>query len=307
MDLESRYAGCFLGLAVGDALGAPLEFMTEAQIQIKHGTVRDMIGGGWLLLRPGEYTEDTTLALLLARSLVERVTLAPEDVAERYTEWARTSPKQLSGVLRTSFALLAEGVPVEEAALRAHDLSGEEAACNGTLSRCVPLSLFFGSRRIELMDAAAREARITHWDGRAASGSAALAVLLSLVLEGVGRRELFDTAFDLLEDNPCGLANILPDVPGKRREDLRPTAFVVDTLEVALYHFLRYESFEETLVATANLGGDADATTAIAGALAGAFYGVDAIPRRWLRALQDRTVIRGLAKELLRLRLSRES
>ncbi|MHC4471060.1 MAG: ADP-ribosylglycohydrolase family protein [Planctomycetota bacterium] len=304
MDLESRYTGCLLGLAVGDALGAPLHHMRPEQIHIKHGTVREMIGGGWLLLRPGEYTDDTTMALLLARSLVETGGLDEADVARRYSEWFRTAPKEPSGVLRTALSLLSEGAPVEQAARSAHELSAEDAAGNETVMRCAPLALFFASDRVRLMEAAAREARITHWDARAAAGSAALCVLLSLVLEGAERDGVFDTAFDILEENALGLANVLTDVPEKDPADLRPRPFVVDTLEVAVYHFLKAPSFEETIVRTANMGGESDTTSSVAGALAGAYWGVEAIPKRWLRALTDRTVIRGLARELLRIRLA---
>jgi ADP-ribosyl-[dinitrogen reductase] hydrolase len=207
-------------------------------------------------------------------------------------------------VLRTSLSLLAEGVPVEEASRQAHDLSAEDSAGNETVMRCAPLALHYASDRIGLMDAAAREAAITHIDARAAAGSAALCVLLSLVLEGVDREAVFDLAFDILEENPLGLANVLTDIPEKAPADLRPLPYVVDTLEVAVYQFLKAPSFEEVLVRTANLGGDADTTSAVAGALAGAHFGVEAIPRPWLRALQDRTVIRGLARELLANRLA---
>ncbi len=302
MELRERYTGCLLGLAVGDALGAPLEYMSNWQIQIKHGTVRDMIGGGWLLVRPGQYTDDTTLAVLLGKSLVEKEGLDLEDVARRYVEWYRTSPKELTGVLRTALSLLAMGHPPDDAARRAHELSGEESAGNGTVKRCAPLALFFGDRIPELLEASVAEARLTHWDERAAAGSAALGVFLSLLLAGEPRESVFDRAFDILEENPLRVPNVLPDVPSKDTADLRPTSYVVDTLEAALYHFLHAPSFEETLVRAANLGGDADTISAVAGALAGAFWGVEAIPRRWLRALQDRTVIRDLARDLFRVR-----
>ena len=169
-----------------------------------------------------------------------------------------------------------------------------------TLTRAVPLALLLRSRRDDLLDTAAAEARITHIDDRAAAGSSAVALILALLLDGTPREAVFETAWDLLEENSRGIANILPDVPSKSEADLRPTAFVTDTLEVALYHFLEAKSFEDALVRTANLGGDADTTTALAGAFAGACHGVEAIPKSWLRALLDRTIIRDLARGLLR-------
>lgn len=277
MELEDRYTGCLLGLAAGDALGAPLGFMGASQIQIRHGTVREMIGGGWLGLRPGQHTEDTAMAVLLAESLVERRGFDRDDVARRYEEWFAAAPRRVRD---------------------------DRPDGNGTVMRCAPLALWFGERRTELMEAAAEEARITHPGDEAAGGSAALTVMLSLILDGVEREDLFDRTWDILEENPLGLPNILPDIPEKEPGDLRPSPFVVDTLEVAIYRFLEGPDFEETVVSTANLGGDANTTAAVAGALAGTFWGAGAIPRRWLRALQDRTAIRGLARELFRVRPS---
>lgn len=302
LDIEKRAIGCLLGLAVGDALGSPLQFMTEPQVQIKHGTVRNMIGGGWLLLRPGETTDDTELAMLLAGSLVERRGFDAEDVARRYVEWFRGGPKEARGVLRTSLSLLAEGSTVSEASAKAHELSGEDSADNTTLMRCAPLALSIGTAWSRLVEAAVAEAAITHLDSRAGAGSAALVTVLALLLEGTPREEVLDRAFDLLEENESGIENLLPDVAIRRRDSLRPGPYVVDTLEVALHGFRRAESFEDALVSTANLGGEADTTTSVAGALAGACWGADAIPRRWLRALVGRTAIRNAARGLLALR-----
>jgi len=301
MDLADRYSGCLLGLAVGDALGAPLSFMKSEQIHIKHGTVREMLGGGWLLLRPGQYTTGTALAMRVADSLIEKKTLDEADVAARFADWYRTGPRDLAGALRTALAILAEGADVSRAAEEALDLTGEESADNGTLTRAAPLALRFHGRRGELQDAAAREARITHRDPRAAAGSAAFAVLLSFLLDGVDRADAFDSAWDWLEDHSREIGNLLPDVPSKKESALDPSTFVIDTLETALWYFLTAPSFEEVLVRTANRGGDAATTTAVAGALAGAHFGVGAIPRRWLRTLADRTVIRHQAADLLSL------
>jgi len=302
MDLADRYAGCLLGLAVGDALGAPLAFMTPEQIQIKHGTVREMLGGGWLLLRPGQYTTGTVLAMRTADSLIDKKTLDEADVAARYADWYRTGPKDVAGALRTALAMLAEGVDVTAAAKEAHALSGEESAGNGTLTRVAPVALRYHGRREDLQDASARAARITHWDPRAAAGSAAFAVVTSFLLDGADRSDAFDAAWDWLEDHSREIPNVLPDVPAKSESALDPSSFVIDTLETALWYFLNAPSFEEVLVRTANLGGDTVATTAVAGALAGAHFGAGAIPKRWLRSLADRTVIRHQAEDLLTAR-----
>ena len=126
--------------------------------------------------------------------------------------------------------------------------------------------------------------------------------VLSLLLAGGSKEEALDGAFDILEENEAGVENLLPDVRIRRRSTLRPGPFVVDTLEMALFMFFHESSFEEVLVATANLGGEADTTSCVAGALAGAHWGVDAIPRRWLRAVAGRNAIREAVRGLLALR-----
>jgi ADP-ribosyl-[dinitrogen reductase] hydrolase len=298
-DRNDRYTGCLLGLAVGDALGAPLAFMRPEQIQIKHGTVREMLGGGWLLLRPGQYTLPTRLSMIVAASRVEKGALDTEDIAARYADLYRTGPKDAAGALRTALAQLADGVPAADAGRKAHELTGEESADNGTLCRAIPLALAHASDRSALLAETAAEARITHWDQKAAAASVALAVVLSFVLEGLSPRESFDRAWDWLEDHSREMPNVLPDVPAKAEEQLDPGSQAIDTLETALWQFLAAPSFEETVVRTANLGGESAVTTALAGALAGARYGASAIPSRWLRSLADRTVLRNLATDLL--------
>ena len=298
-DILSRATGCLLGLAVGDALGAPLEFMTGHQIQIKHGTVRDMIGGGWLGLRPGETTEDTALMVRLARSLVEKGEFMREDVALRYAEWYRRGQKSPSGVLRTALALLAEGVPPGDVARRAHGLSAEEPAGNATLARCVPIALRYGPDDRRVIEAAALEAGITHVDARAVGGSAALALTLSLLIEGLEPGPALDRAHEILESDGLGVGNFLPDPRASRAERLRPTTNVLDTLETAYHHFYRARGFGACLVDVVNLGGDADTIGAVAGALAGARFGAEAIPPRWLRPLAERDLLRDLARDLV--------
>jgi ADP-ribosyl-[dinitrogen reductase] hydrolase len=298
MDTPDRNAGSLLGLAVGNALGAPLDRMGPEQIQIKHGTVREMIGGGWLLLRPGQTTTPVALARRVGESLVERRGLDAADVAARYADYYRTAPKDVAGALRTALALLAEGADASEIADRVRDLTGEDSADHGALARAVPLALAFRTRE-KLSEAAAREARVTHFDPTAGAAAAALAVLLSFLLEGEEKAEAFDRAWDWLEAHSRDVPNVLPDVPGKSEADLRPTSLAVNSLETAIWYLLASKDFEETVVRTANRGGEAAVTTAVAGALAGARWGVEAIPVRWLRPLADRTVLRHLAEDLI--------
>ncbi|HET6202763.1 MAG TPA: ADP-ribosylglycohydrolase family protein [Planctomycetota bacterium] len=293
-----KFEGCLLGLAVGDALGAPLEFQTRDQIQIRHATVTEMIGGGLLDLRPGETTDDTAMALALAESLVAKKGFDPADAMARYLAWYRTGPKDIGSTIRAALRHVDDGGDWKEAAVRAAEIVRGETAGNGTMVRCVPLALLRHRDPNAVIRDGAAEARLTHVDPRAGAGSAAVGVCVALALVETDRKKLLDRAFEVLENNPDGTPNLLPDVTAKREGELRPEPFVVDTLEVALWHFLRAKNFEECLVRVVNAGGDADTIGAIAGAIGGAFWGIGAIPVRWLRTIQERTTIKALARDL---------
>jgi ADP-ribosyl-[dinitrogen reductase] hydrolase len=296
--LIDKFEGCLVGLAVGDALGAPLEFLSRDQIQIRHGTVTEMIGGGWLDVRPGETTDDTAMAAALAESLVAKRDFDPEDVLARYLAWYRTNPKDIGSTIRAALRWVDNGGDWREAAHRAAEIVRDMTAGNGAMMRCAPLALLRFRDPALLVHDVVVDARLTHEDPRAAGGSAALAACVAVALVEKDRRKVLDGAFEILEGQGRLVPNLLPDVANRRVEHLRPESYVVDTLEVALWHFLHAGSFEECLVRTVNLGGDADTIGACAGALAGAYWGLAAIPTRWARAIQERSTLRALARDL---------
>jgi ADP-ribosyl-[dinitrogen reductase] hydrolase len=303
METQDRFVGALLGHAVGNAFGGPLAFMSREQIQIKHGVVTEMIGGGWLGLRPGETTEETEMMLLLAESLVEKKGFDRGDVSRRYVEWLGTlsNPEGVDNITRAALSLIAEGTPVEEASRAALDLTGEDGATNGTVARCVPIGLLRFRDEGTLLRESLAEAAITHHDRRAASGAAIVNLFLARIVRGVpGLDALFGDAFTALLDSDADVIPVLDDVREKPESELRSTGRVADTLEVAFHAFYHAESFEDCIVRTVNRGGHTDTTGAVAGALAGAFHGPGGIPDRWLRRLQGRLRVEQAARRLYR-------
>lgn len=299
-ELADKFRGTLVGLAVGDALGAPLEFMSAAEIRRQHGTVRDMLGGGWLRLQPGRYTDDTEMALCIAESLDELGQFNAEDIAQRFVAWADSDPKDIGVSTRAAIRYLREGVPVFEAARRAWEDSGRTSAGNGSVMRCAPVALFDCFNPQALVADSIASSKITHWDERCFDGCALVNHLISLLVR--------DETSDLLADARQFLAGRSPhlrEATEKLRTlshaDLRPTGYVVDTVQAALWCLTHSESLEDALVTCVNLGGDADTTGAVCGALAGAQYGMDAIPTRWLDALHGKQHLIGLASALYRL------
>ena len=299
MTLLDKYQGCLIGLAVGDALGGPLEFMSREQILIKHGEVREMIGGGWLHLRPGEFTDDTEMMLCLAESLVDKKVFDREDVSRRYLEWFRTQPRDIGNITRAALSALDQGVSIDEASRNAHELSGYKSAGNATVMRAAPIGLLYQRDHKALVEACLQDALLTHYDKKAGIGSVTLCLLISEFLGGEKDKSLaLRRATDFLEGGEGGLFSVLPNFEYVEEGELKSSAYVVDTLSVSLYHFLKTKSFEQCLVKVVNMGGDSDTAGAVSGAVAGAYYGLSGIPRRWSEKIKDRGFIAHMARRL---------
>lgn len=299
--LQDRFRGCLLGLAVGDALGGPLEFMSAAEIAAQYGgPVRDMVGGGWLHLRPGEVTDDTQMALCLAESIVERGVFDMADIARRFVAWYDTRPKDIGNITRLALAELKRGASWQEAGLIAHRQTGGRSAGNGSVMRCAPLALYRRRDYPQLIADSVDSSRVTHWDDMACYGAAALNLIIAELLPG-RRKGAVQTAIEALGSAAPKVTQRLAETERKSRDDLEPTGFVLDTLEAALWCWQHAETFEEALVTAINLGGDADTIGAVCGALAGADFGLRGIPSRWLDVLEGRERLAHLAQELYRL------
>ncbi len=304
MSMQSRYRGCLLGLAAGDALGGPVEFMTREAILTKYGKpLREMVGGGWLKLKPGETTDDTAMARALAESIVATGQVETADIAGRYLLWMESKPPDIGNITRVALRGFRSGLNVPNAALGAHRQLNGQSAGNGTVMRCPPVALRYAYDERRLLDASRDEALITHFDPQAWTGSVALNLLIARALRGMALPEAIkDVAYRIrrLPKAACEVAEVLetarPDVDGRL---LPTTGYVLDTLRIALWALLGHASLEDALVAAVNQGGDADTQGAVTGALGGALGGYEAIPARWLETLRGRDELLALADQLL--------
>ncbi|MEE8471477.1 MAG: ADP-ribosylglycohydrolase family protein [Dehalococcoidia bacterium] len=299
--LESRFQGCLVGLAVGDSLGAPMEGMSRVGIEGRYGRVTEMLGGGWHGLEPGGCTDDTAMMLCIARSIVEKGHFDPQDVAAKFLHWFDAGP---IGIGRTTWVALSEmkgGASWEEAGKIAHQRLGGMSAGNGSVMRCGPIGLLDFDNHERLVEDSIGSSRITHWDPQACWGAVAVNLAIAEILRGekddllsrVGRKVAQTEVMDAVH----GVARL-------KVLDLEPSAYVLDTLQAALWCFLNTSSFEDALVTAVNLGGDTDTVGAVCGALAGAGYGLEAIPQRWQDPLQGRGEILWLAKKIYELAVS---
>ncbi|OGG94526.1 MAG: ADP-ribosyl-[dinitrogen reductase] hydrolase [Candidatus Lambdaproteobacteria bacterium RIFOXYD12_FULL_49_8] len=274
--VQLRAQGAFLGAALGDALGGTTEFMTPSEIEYKHGVHKEMIGGGWLRLKPGQVTDDTQMNLALGQSIIDRGGLDPSDVAAKFLAWMRSKPIDLGSTVRQGLQQFRRsGLALAE--------PSEYAAGNGAAMRMLPAILAALEDREKMQEWVLGQARITHNNPVSDAGCLFLADLIRAALLMGGRAPLKSIAFSWIELYP----NLFDFKRFKRSVD----GYLPNSVKTALHFFFSTGDFEACLVGVVNAGGDADTNGALAGMLAGAFYGPTELPRRWLKVLDSPTQI----------------
>ena len=305
MELRDRYRGAMLGLAVGDALGTTVEFARPGAF----APLTDLVGGGPFRLQPGQWTDDTSMALCLAESLIECKSFDPVDQLTRYCRWWRTGHLSSTGkcfdIGTTTRAALAA---FEETRDPYPGSTDPRAAGNGSLMRLAPVPMAFARDPQDALAKAALSSRTTHGAREAIDACRYFAGLLIGALEGRPKTELLSPRFSPVPDL-WSQASLTPKIAAvaagsfttKNPSAIRGTGYVVDCLEAALWAFHRSTSFKEGALLAVNLGDDADTTGAVYGQLAGAYYGEQGIPPEWLARLAHREMIERFADELVRL------
>lgn len=293
--LLERYEGCLLGLACGDAVGTTVEFRTPGTFS----PLTDMVGGGPFKLQPGQWTDDTSMALCLAESLLYCKGFDARDQMVRYVNWWRW------GYMSATGECFDIGNTVQTALAR-FEATGEPfagstdawSAGNGSLMRLAPVVLYFHPDAAAIDFYSAESSRTTHGAAEALECCRLLAHMLRLALEGASKQAILSTTLPGLQQ-----ARVLELMNGTYKQkaavEIAGTGYSVASLEAALWCFHNQHDFASTVLAAANLGDDADTTAAIAGQLAGAYYGVGDIPAGWLGKLHMRSEIQTYANRLV--------
>jgi ADP-ribosyl-[dinitrogen reductase] hydrolase len=284
--IVDRARAALFGVAVGDALGATTEFMTPAEIRERYGVLREIVGGGWLKLAPGEVTDDTEMTLCVARGIVRsgRWDLGP--IADRFAHWLSGNPADVGTTCRRGIEEYMEKGRLEAP-------PDERGAGNGAAMRVAPVALYALGDEELLSRLAVAQARITHHHPLSDAACVSVGTMI--------QRGLLGTPLPGLRAAAEALAARHPEFRFEKY-DGKSSAYVVDTLRTVFDAFFSTDSFEECVVKTVNRGGDADTTGSIAGGIAGARYGLAAIPQRWLQALDPglREELSALAEKLVR-------
>ncbi len=277
-----RARAAYLGLAIGDALGATTEFMTPNEIRVKHKVHKNIVGGGWLKLKAGRVTDDTEMSLALGNAIVLAQRIDARIIAESFSAWMRSKPVDIGNTVR-------RGIVYFRNSGETRVKKDEYNAGNGACMRSLPIALVMLGADVQLLQQASRvQAHITHNSELSDLGTEHVLQLVQMALQGCSLSELdmFSRQF------ACRHQQF--SFTGKPMNN--PGGFIVETLIAVLQSLYSTESLEDCLIDVVNRGGDADTTGAIAGMIAGAVYGMRAIPKRWLKQIDGQVMADCLAQ-----------
>ncbi len=302
MQLKDRFRGCLVGLAAGDALGTTLEFLPPLSFE----PLTDMIGGGPFKLKPGEWTDDTSMALCLAESLVLCRGFDPRDQAERYLRWRDEGYMSSLGRCfdignTTSSAISAFAETGEPYS----GLTTETSQANGSLMRLAPVPMFFHNDIELAIEHSGNSSRTTHAHKVPVDACRYLGALIVCALKGFDKEEFLKEFPPLIDESYWSRKPLVEEIAKvakgsyKDGENILGAAYTPKALEAALWAFHTSSSFKEGALLAVNLGDDADTTGAIFGQLAGAYYGVNKIPENWRSKIAMYDKIEHLADQLL--------
>ena len=286
---RDRFRGCLVGLAAGDALGTTLEFSAPGSFD----PVDDMVGGGPFGLRAGQWTDDTSMALCLATSLLESGGFDPVDQMRRYLRWFRQGCLSSTGVCFDIGGTTREALVLFERTGEPYSGPTDPmSAGNGSLMRLAPVPMYFAGDARMAIDRSADSSRTTHGAVEAVDACRYFAGLMVGALQGVDKETLLSDHYS--PSRACGTRTPLaPKIAAiadgsfkhKQPPEIRGTGYVVDTLEAVLWAFFHTDDFREGALKVVNLGDDADTTGAVFGQIAGAHYGAESPPIEWRQRL----------------------
>jgi ADP-ribosyl-[dinitrogen reductase] hydrolase len=286
-EVHERALGAYLGFAVGDALGATVEFMTPAEIQHAYGMHRDLVGGGWLKLKPGQITDDTQMSLALGQSIIDSGGWNATAAADAFVAWLKTRPVDVGNTCRRGIRrYMADGTLAGE--------PNEGDAGNGACMRNLPLALATLHDDAAFAQATRVQCHLTHNHLLSDAATLALGRMTHILIRGGGMKACRAIANRLVDEFPVFRFDPYPR---------RASGYIVETVQTVLHYFFLTDSYESCVTEVVNRGEDADTNGALAGMLAGAAYGVAGIPGYWLKKLDKaiRSDIEAQTDALLRL------
>lgn len=301
----NRCKGALVGLAAGDALGTTLEFMRPGSFK----PIKDMIGGGIFGLKPGQWTDDTSMAICLANSLIETRTFDAYDQQERYLRWYRKGENSSTGTCFDIGNATREAINLFEFSYQPYcGITDRGASGNGSIMRLAPIPLRYYQMPDDLIHYAALSSRTTHASVLCVQSCEYMSALIAAAIKGATKTQLLHPDW-ILNQYPLKKdeldKELMEIVQGSYKQKEPPliygSGYVIKTLEAALWAFYNTDNFEKGALKVVNLGDDADSTGAVYGQIAGAFYGYTAIPERWRKKIYRCLDLEVMAESLYQL------
>ncbi len=306
MELIARYRGSLLGLAVGDALGAPLEFKQRESFE----PIKDISAGGVFQLNSGEWTDDTSMALCLAESLIENRGFLASDQMDRYLKWYHQGYMSSKGWCFDIGTTTRKALLAFENHTELYKGLEAESTSNGSLMRVAPIALAYANNPNKMLELAKESSRITHINKECLDACRYLCALISGALLDIDKKDLLETVYvpekDCFKHEPL-CESILSVAKGSFRKEPPEIAAKTEaskTLEAALWAFNKTDNFADGALLAVNLGEDADTVGAVYGQLAGAYYGEADIPESWVQTIVMGDKIRRFAEKLFALSMT---
>lgn len=286
--MKENFKGALVGLAIGDALGATTEFMTKEEVKDRYGYLKDIIGGGWLNLKAGEITDDTEMTLCVANGIIQNFEYPIDKIGEEFIKWFKSKPKDVG--ISTAHSIRGYNGNWLRTSYESHSLIGKSAG-NGSLMRCLPIALAYKDKLL-MRKLTIEQSRMTHYDMQAAYACVIYNNIVSKVIEGESLKDAIKN-----EVNNTDYKNVL-----NGNLKMLPDGYVVNTFSWVLHVLYNTDNFSDVVETLVNLGEDSDTTAAIAGGLAGLYYGYDSIEDKYKNKLLIRNELEQIADKLYNLR-----
>ena len=302
MTLSDRKQGSLLGLAIGDALGCTLEFKKPGTFEL----ITTIVGGGVHQLKSGQWTDDTSLALCLAQSLIDCKGFDPKDQMTKYCKWEAEGYMSSTGscfdignsTLKALDKFRATGDPYAGS-------TEEHSAGNGSIMRLAPIPMYYAHSPKDALYFAALSSKTTHANEMCVDACRYMAGIIVGLLNGENKEtvlsKMYSPVNNYFDGNPIcrSLREIVNgSFKNKQPPKIKGTGFVLQSLEAALWAFHTTNNFKEGALRAINLGDDADTTGAVYGQIAGSYYGIDNIPRKWVEIIYMKENIIELSNKL---------
>lgn len=297
-DLKEKFIASILGVAIGDALGTPVEGLSPAEIRDRYGIISEYVINEDVNLEKGEYSDDTAMTLCILEALIENGFFDIHSIVEKFLKWFNDNPKGIGNTTYHALYLIDKGYSYDEASKMAYTTL---SAGNGASMRVAPIPLFDYKKGMEtIVQDTVDTSIITHYHPEAIAGAVATSLVIYHNLQ-IGDKDkiisfLLNECKEFIKNER--ILNAIEAVDKITESEVLNDGYIVETVKASLWFFLNTDNFTDAVIKSVNKGGDADTIAAIVGAFAGSYYGIKDIPEKFIRELQNSKYIIELSEKL---------